>query len=95
MSKERFTQEQVNRIVAMRVKRERERLAKEFERSLKRCMASIHQQLHQEMCAMKRDFAAETKDVFSSGPDATLRPDDFPFQKSNSGEQPMGGGERQ
>lgn len=64
MNAKKFSQEEVNRIVAVRVKRERDRLAKEFENKMKRCMASIHLTLHQEMCAMKRDMAAETQDQF-------------------------------
>ena len=54
-----FSQEEVNRIVTVRVKRERERLIKEFDSRIKRCMASIHLMLHQEMCALKRELAAE------------------------------------
>ena len=57
-----FSQKEVNRIVAIRVRRERDRLAKEFESRMKRCMASIHLTLHQEMCAMKRDVADEGGD---------------------------------
>ena len=67
MEKKSFTQDEVNRIVALRIRRERDRLTKEFESSLKRCMASIHLQLHQEMCRVKRDSAADTKDTLLSG----------------------------
>lgn len=63
MDSKKFSQEELNRIVTLRVKRERERLAKEFENKIKRCMASIHLMLHQEMCAIKRDAAAETQDT--------------------------------
>lgn len=63
MNPKRFSQDEVNRIVAIRVKREQERLTKEFENKLKRCMASIHLMLHQEMCALKRDMAAETMEA--------------------------------
>lgn len=63
MDSKKFSQEEVNRIVAVRVKREQERLTKEFENKMKRCMASIHLMLHQEMCALKRDMAAETKEA--------------------------------
>ena len=58
-----FSQSDVNRIVAARVKREQERMSKEFENSMKRCMASIHLTLHQEMCALKRDMTAETTEA--------------------------------
>lgn len=68
MADKRFTQEEVNRIVASRLKRERDRLTREFENTLKRCMAGIHLMLHQEMCAMKREFSAETKDTLLSEP---------------------------
>ena len=66
MADKRFTQEEVNRIIATRIKRERDRLTKEFENRLKRCMAEIHLMLHQEMCALKWDMAAETKDTLLS-----------------------------
>ena len=55
-----FSQEELNRIVATRVKRERERLTAEFENKMKKSMASIHLILHQEICAMRRDMATET-----------------------------------
>ena len=53
MNTKTFSQEEVNRIVTVRVSREREKLAKEFESRMKRCMASLHLMLHQEMCEMK------------------------------------------
>lgn len=59
MNSKKFSQEEVNRIVAVRVKRERERLTKEFESRMKRCIASVRLTLHQEMCAMKQDIADE------------------------------------
>ena len=55
----RFSQEELNRIVTQRVKRERERLTAEFENRMKKCMASIHLTLHQEMCAMKGKIASD------------------------------------
>ena len=51
MSIKKFSQEEVSRIVALRLKRERERLNKEFENKMKRCIASVHLILHQEMRA--------------------------------------------
>ena len=54
-----FTQEELNRIVTARVKRERERLTTEFENRMKKCMASVHLMLHQEMHALKGDLADE------------------------------------
>lgn len=65
MENKKFSQNEVNRIVATRIKRERERLNKEFENCLKRCMSSIHLTLHQEMCLLKRNITTETKDTFS------------------------------
>ena len=62
MKQKSFSQEEVNRIIAVRIKRERERVTKEFESRMKRCMASIHLTLHQEMCAMKRDVVDEGGD---------------------------------
>ena len=64
--KKMLEQAEVNRIVAFRLKRERDRLTKEFENRLKRCMASIHLMLHQEMCSLKWDIAAETQDTLMS-----------------------------
>lgn len=63
MNSKKFSQKDVNRIVAIRVKREQERLTKEFETKMKRCMASIHLTLYQEMCSIKRDIAAETMEA--------------------------------
>ena len=57
-----FSQEEVNRIVTARVGRERERLARDFENRMKRCMASLHLMLHQEMCEMKRDATVEMQE---------------------------------
>ena len=54
-----FSQSDINRIVNLRLKRERERMAKEFEKVIKHCMASIHLTLYQEMASLKRDMAAE------------------------------------
>ncbi|HBU13060.1 MAG TPA: hypothetical protein DEB31_10185 [Clostridiales bacterium] len=62
MDKKVFSQEEVNRIVTARVSREREKLAKDFENRMKRCMASLHLMLHQELCEMKRDTTAETQE---------------------------------
>jgi len=62
MKQKTFSQEEVNRIIATRIRRERERVTKEFESRMKRCMASIHLTLHQEMCKMKRDVADEGGD---------------------------------
>ena len=59
MDKKKFSQEEVNRIVAIRLKRERERLIKEFDSKLKRCVTSIHHMMRQEMWAMKKEEADE------------------------------------
>lgn len=67
MADKQFKQDEINRIVASRLKRERDRMTREFENTLKRCMAAIHLMLHQEMCSMKQDMAAETKDALLSG----------------------------
>ena len=58
MSKQ-FSQSDVNRIVNSRLKRERERMAKEFEKRFKDCAASIHLTLYQQIANLKRDMAAE------------------------------------
>lgn len=59
-------QTEVNHIVASRLQRERDRLTKEFEARLKRCMAAVHLTLYQEMCALKQEITAETKDTLLS-----------------------------
>lgn len=63
-----FKQDEVNKIVAARLNRERERLTKKYENSLKRCMAAVHLTLYQEMCSLKRELDAETKDPLWSEP---------------------------
>lgn len=62
MTAKKFSQQEVNRIVALRVSRERESLTKDFENRMKRCMASLHLMLHQELCAMKREMVNETQE---------------------------------
>lgn len=54
MEKKKFSQEEVNRIVTMRVKRERERLVKEFDIKLKRCMDTIYSMMSQEINEINR-----------------------------------------
>ncbi len=76
MAKKVFTQEELNRIVSSRIFRERERLTKEFEKKLKRCMAAVHLTIYQEMCSLKREIDAETKDTLLS--DLTKRSNERP-----------------
>ena len=59
MDQKKFTQKEVNQIVASRLKRDREKLIKDFDVKLKRCMTSIHHMMRQEMCAMKREAETE------------------------------------
>lgn len=66
MAEKKFSQRELNRIVASRLKREHDRMIKEFESTLKRCMAEIHLTLYQEMCSLKWDLSAETKDTLLS-----------------------------
>lgn len=66
MAKRTFDQNELNRIVAARLGRERERLTKEFEIRLKRCMASVHLTIYQEMCSLRRAIDAETNDPLRS-----------------------------
>jgi len=80
MSNKKFSQAEVNRIVAFRINREHDRLTKAFETQMKRCMASIHLMLHQEMCALKRDLAADMMEPLLPGPEPTPRPDQSPPQ---------------
>ncbi len=92
MAKKVFTQQELNRIVAARLGRERERLTKEFEDRLKRCMAAVHLTLYQEMCSLKREIGAETNDTLWSDPSgkSTGQPADAPHSDANTG-----GGEQQ
>lgn len=76
MAKKAFTQEELNRIVAARLGREQERLTKEFEKKLKRCMAAVHLTLYQEMCSLKREIDAETNDTLLSN--INEQPSDMP-----------------
>ena len=61
MKEKKLTQKQINKIITIRVNRERERLIKDFENRFKRCMASVHLTLHTEMKNMKREMG--TSDV--------------------------------
>lgn len=67
MAGKQLKQEKVNGIVNARLKRERERLAKDFEKRLKRCMAIISQTLFQEICLIKSELESEAKDTLLSG----------------------------
>ena len=66
MSKKVFYQEEINQIVSIRLKRERERIIKEFDDRFKRCMTSIHLLMRQEMCEMKRIAITEGNDKDNS-----------------------------
>ena len=59
MSIKKFSQEELNHILAVRIKRERERLISEFESRIKKCMTSIHLMLHQEMYALEGERTDE------------------------------------
>ncbi len=63
MAEKLFTQTELNKIVASRLKRERERLARDFEKKLKRCMASVHLQLYQELCSLEKEINPERNDT--------------------------------
>lgn len=63
MAEKLFTQTELNKIVASRLKRERERITKELEVKLKRCMASVHLQLYQELCSLKKEIYTERIDT--------------------------------
>ena len=59
MNEKRLTQKQINKIITARVNRERDRLIKDFENRLKRCLASLHLLLHTEMKEMRREMASQ------------------------------------
>ena len=56
MNGKKLTQKQINKIIKVRVNREKERLGNDFENRLKRCMASIHLMLHTEIKDMRREM---------------------------------------
>ena len=92
-----FTQGELNKIVAARLARERQRLTREFENSLKRCMAAVHLTLHQEMLGMKREMAAEMKDTYLSGVTEPILKEQpaNPAPANPAAPKPGGGGEGQ
>jgi len=57
-----YSQEEVTRTVTVRLGRERERMTKDFERRIKKIMASLHLMLYQEMCEMKKESTIETQE---------------------------------
>ncbi len=80
MANKNFSQDELNRVLSSRLSRERSRLEKEFEKRMKRCMASIHLTLYEEMCALKRDMDAEAKDAISL---------DFPEKRQSLSHSPV------
>ena len=93
-----FTKEELKKIVAYRLQRERDRLDRVFENTLKRCMAAVHLTLYQEMCATKRDMAAEMKDTLLSRvtePDFKEQPPISPMENPAQEKSPAGGGDGQ
>ena len=63
MAEKLFTQTELNKIVASRLNRERERLSRDFEKKLKRCMASVHLNIYQELCSLKKEIYPERNDT--------------------------------
>lgn len=59
MDKKIFSQTEVNRIVATRVKRERERLIKEFENKLDQNISILQKLMGQGICEMRRENASK------------------------------------
>ena len=87
MSTRILSHDEVNRIVNMRLSRERERLTRDYESRMKRCMASLHLMLYQEMCEMKRDATIEMQEPLLQDIDPN-ETDLFPFhpeRKHNKG----------
>jgi hypothetical protein len=80
MAAKSFSQDELNRVLSSRLSRERSKLEKEFEKRMKRCMASVHLTLYEEMCALKRDMAAEIKEVI---------PLDFTEKRPNLSHSPV------
>ena len=66
MAEKLFTQIELNKIVASRLKRERERLSRDFEKKLKRCMASVHLTIYQELCSLEKEIYPERPDTETS-----------------------------
>lgn len=54
MKEKSFSQDEVNKILSIRLKREREKLTKEFESKLRRRVTAIQRTL-QELCVIQQD----------------------------------------
>lgn len=66
MAEKLFTQTELNKILTQRLRRERERMSRDFEKKLKRCMASVHLTIYQELCLLKKEFDPEWDDTILS-----------------------------
>jgi len=62
MKEKKYSKEEVTRIVNARLHRQHSRLTKDFEKRMKRCMASLHLMLYQEMCEVKKDETIEMQE---------------------------------
>ena len=69
MAEKLFTQSELNKIVTSRVKRERDKISREFEKRLKRCMASVHLTIYEELCSLKKEMSPEWSDTILSKPE--------------------------
>ena len=66
MAQKLFSQTELNKIVTQRIKREREKMTKEFEKKLKRCMASVHLTIYQELCSLNAGVNIDMEDTVLS-----------------------------
>lgn len=69
MAEKLFSQDELNKIVTARIKRERDKMSREFEKKLKRCMASVHLTIYQELCSLQKEMSPEWSDTILSNPE--------------------------
>lgn len=86
MAEKLFTQTELNKILTQRLRRERERMSRDFEKKLKRCMASVHLTIYQELCLLKKEIDPEWNDTIlsDSETDEPLREDIISENSTNS-----------
>ena len=89
MAEKLFTQEEINRIVAGRLGRERDRLARSTKQP-ETLYGAIHLMLHQEMCSMKRDLTAEAVELPSQRLFCGAAAGGAPFPDASWNKRPAG-----
>jgi len=86
MSNKMFSQSEVNRIVAVRVNREHERLIHAFESHMTCCIDSIHQVLYPDMRTWQRNLASGMLSPLHMDGNLHTEPTKLPHVDPNDGE---------